>query len=91
MELSVPEELKFGVSKEQSIPGIEFMKCCQSNDILLTRTEPEIPKPEPRGRSNKGSPKVVVPNYGKEGSPYTSLILCSPMYRSGHAKYFHRG
>ena len=47
MELGVPEELTVDVSKDQNSPGNEFMKCCRRNDILLTRTDPEIPNQNP--------------------------------------------
>ena len=43
MELVIPEELTVDGPKEQKIPGTEFIKCCQRNDILLTRTETERP------------------------------------------------
>ena len=43
MEIGVPEELTVDGSKEQNSPGTEFMKCYQRNEILLIRTEPEIP------------------------------------------------
>jgi hypothetical protein len=32
MELGVPEELTIDGSKEQNMPGTEFMKCCRRND-----------------------------------------------------------
>ena len=41
MVLGVPEERTVDGSKEQNSQGNEFMKCCQSNDIFLTRTDPE--------------------------------------------------
>ncbi len=47
MELGVPEELTIDGSKEQNMPGTEFMKCCRRNDIKVTRTEPERPNQNP--------------------------------------------
>ena len=51
MELGVPEELTVDGPKDQNIPGTEFMKCCQRNKILLTRTKKKT-KPESSGRIN---------------------------------------
>ena len=47
MELGVSEELMVDGSKEEKSPGTEFMKCCQRNEILLTRNEPEITNHNP--------------------------------------------
>ena len=47
VELVVPEELKVDGSKEQNSSGTEFMKCFRRNDIVLTRTKPEIPNHNP--------------------------------------------
>ena len=47
MEIGVPEELTFDGSKEQNSPGTEFMKCCQRNDISLTKTNSEKPNQNP--------------------------------------------
>ena len=47
MELGVPEELTVDGSKEQNIPGTEFVKCFWRNDISLTRTDPERPNQNP--------------------------------------------
>ena len=46
-EPGVPEYLTVDGSTEQKIPGTEFMKCFRRNDILLTRTNPEIPNESP--------------------------------------------
>ena len=46
-ELGVPEELTVDGSKEHNSPGTEFMRCCQMNGILLTKTEPEVPNQNP--------------------------------------------
>ncbi len=47
MELGVPEELTFEGSKEQTMPGTEFVKQCQQNDISAHRTEPQRPDQNP--------------------------------------------
>ena len=47
MELGVLEEVKVDGSKDKNSPGTEFMKCCWSNDILLTRNNPERPNQKP--------------------------------------------
>ena len=47
MKLGVPEELKFNGSKDKNSPGTAFMKCCQRNDISLTRTKQERPNHDP--------------------------------------------
>jgi hypothetical protein len=48
LELGVPEELTIDGSKEQTIPGTDFMKCCcRRNDIKVHRTEPERPNQNP--------------------------------------------
>ena len=47
LELGVPAELTIDGSKEQNMPGTEFMKCCRQNDIKVTRTEPERPNQNP--------------------------------------------
>ena len=51
-ELGVPEELTIDGSKEQNMPGTEFMKCCRKNDIKVQRTEPERPNQNPAERGN---------------------------------------
>jgi hypothetical protein len=47
MELGVPKELTIDGSKDQTKPGMEFMKCCRRNDIKVQRTEPERPNQNP--------------------------------------------
>ena len=47
IELSVHEKLTVDGSKEQNNPGTEFMKCCRRNEILLTKTDPDIPNHNP--------------------------------------------
>ena len=47
MELGVLEEVTVGGSKEKKSPGTDFMKCCMTNDIFLTRTNPEITNQNP--------------------------------------------
>jgi hypothetical protein len=47
MELGVPEQLTIDGSKEQTMPGTEFMKCCRRNDIKIQRAEPEQPNQNP--------------------------------------------
>ena len=50
MELGVPEEPTLNGSKDQNIPGTEFIKCRRRNDISLTRTNTEIPNHNPAER-----------------------------------------
>jgi hypothetical protein len=47
LELGVPEELTVDGSKQQTMPGTEFMKCCRRNDIKAHRIEPERPNQNP--------------------------------------------
>ncbi len=47
IELGVPEELTFDGSKEQTLPGTEFVKQCQRNNISTHRTEPQRPNQNP--------------------------------------------
>ena len=42
-EFLFPERLTNDGSKEQNVPGTEFMKCYRNNDIQVTRTEPKLP------------------------------------------------
>ena len=57
MEPGVPEEMIIDVSKKQNRLGTEFMKCCQRNDISLTRTEHEIPNQNPAERVIREVPR----------------------------------
>ena len=47
MELGVPEELTFDGSKEQTLPGTEFVKQCWQNNISAHRTELQRPNQNP--------------------------------------------
>jgi hypothetical protein len=46
-EFGVPDELTIDGSLEQNAKGTDFMKNCRSNDIKVTRTEPERPNQNP--------------------------------------------
>ena len=46
-EIGVPGELTVDGSKDQNIPGTEFIKNCRRNYISLKITEPDIPKQNP--------------------------------------------
>jgi hypothetical protein len=47
LELGVPEELTVDGSKEQNMPGTDFMKCCRENGIKVHRAEAEHPNHDP--------------------------------------------
>jgi hypothetical protein len=47
LELGVPEELTIDGSKEQNMPGTDFMKCCRRNNIKVHRAKPERPNQNP--------------------------------------------
>jgi hypothetical protein len=47
LELGVPKELTIDGSKEQNMPGTDFMKCCREIGIKVHRAEAEHPNHDP--------------------------------------------